>query len=135
MWLPVESLTNLPDAVRDVTDDFHLREVDRVNRGRREVDVDDIDATLMHEERWLFDNVVPNVDKQTPALPVNRPYVAAMNPAACSCRVRISLIFDRESESSMSRFSSPGIPKMYSTPSFSSALMNRSDAFIGIWCS
>jgi hypothetical protein len=52
-----------------------------------------------------------------------------MKAAACSCRVRISLIFDVRSDSTTSRFSSPGTPKMRSTPSFSSALTRRSDPF------
>ena len=51
-----------------------------------------------------------------------------MNPAACSCRVKINRISEFERASSRSRFSSPGIPKTYSTPSASKALMNRSDA-------
>ena len=40
-----------------------------------------------------------------------------------------SLIDDRRSDSSRSRFSSPGIPKMYSTCSASRALTKRSLAF------
>jgi TRAP transporter TAXI family solute receptor len=51
-----------------------------------------------------------------------------MKPAACSCRVSTSLIFERRSDSSTSRFSSPGMPKMRSTPSFSSAATSRSEA-------
>src|SRR3546814_143530 len=53
-----------------------------------------------------------------------------MKPAPCSCRVRISLIdFERDRLSRKSRFSSPGTPKIYSTPSSSRHSMNRSDAF------
>ena len=53
-----------------------------------------------------------------------------VDPAACSWRVRIRRIFERRSDSSRSRFSSPGMPNTYSTPSASSDLTNRSDAFI-----
>src|SRR3546814_2844639 len=53
-----------------------------------------------------------------------------MKPAPCSWRVRIILIdFDRDRLSRKSRFSSPGTPKIYSTPSSSRHSMNRSDAF------
>src|SRR6185437_3043294 len=51
--------------------------------------------------------------------------------AACSWRVRISLIFfERDRLSRKSRFSSPGTPKMYSTPSSSRHATNRSDALV-----
>ena len=63
----------------------------------------------------------PSVARQTPAFQVSRPTVVAIKPAACSCRVRISLIFEFFSEFSRSRFSSPGMPKIYSTPSASRA--------------
>src|SRR6476660_3124234 len=63
----------------------------------------------------------------TPGLPVSRPYVAAMKAAPCSCRVRISLIDELRRLSTTSRFSSPGTPKIRSTPSFSSAATNKSD--------
>ena len=56
--------------------------------------------------------------------------MAAINPAACSCLVRMSLILERERESRKSRFSSPGIPKIYSTPSSSRHWIMRSEAFI-----
>ena len=36
----------------------------------------------------------PSVLRQTPGFPVNRPYVAAMNAAGCSCRVTTNLIFE-----------------------------------------
>jgi hypothetical protein len=67
---------------------------------------------------------------QTPGFPVSLPYVAAINPAPCSCLVRINLIEEFFRDWSRSRFSSPGKAKIYSTPSFSSALTKRSDAFI-----
>src|ERR1700757_471874 len=66
---------------------------------------------------------------QTPGRPVSRPCVAAMKAAACSCRVRTSWIFELRSDSTTSRFSSPGTPKTRSTPSCSSAATNRSDPF------
>src|SRR5260370_14045685 len=71
----------------------------------------------------------PSVERQTPGLPVRRPCVAAMNAAACSCRVRTSSIFDVRKDSTKSRFSSPGMPKTRSASSFSSAATKRSDPF------
>src|SRR5882724_10327040 len=65
----------------------------------------------------------------TPGLPVSRPYVAAMNAAPCSWRVRTSLIEELRRLSTTSRFSSPGTPKIRSTPSFSSAATNKSEPF------
>src|SRR3954469_16319125 len=50
-----------------------------------------------------------------------------MKAAACSCRVRTSWIEDFRKDSTTSRFSSPGTPKIRSTPSFSSAATNRSE--------
>src|SRR5882724_4904976 len=64
---------------------------------------------------------------QTPGLPVSLPYVAAMNAAACSWRVRTSWIDDLRIDSTTSRFSSPGIPKIRSTPSFSRAAISTSE--------
>src|SRR3546814_7296065 len=59
-----------------------------------------------------------------------------MKPAPCSWRVRISLIFlERDRLSSMSRFSSPGTPKIYSQPSSSRHWMKRSDALVPMICS
>ena len=53
-----------------------------------------------------------------------------MNPAPCSCLVSINFIFfDFESDSKKAKFSSPGIPNIYSTPSCSRASINRSEAF------
>src|SRR5258708_22246532 len=66
---------------------------------------------------------------QTPGFPVSRPYVAAMKAAPCSCRVRISSIEELRKLSTTSRFSSPGTPKMRSTPSFSSAATSKSEPF------
>src|SRR6202048_540629 len=53
-----------------------------------------------------------------------------MKPAACSCRVSTSLIFERRSDSRTARFSSPGMAKMHSTPSFSRAATKRSEPFV-----
>src|SRR5271168_4418468 len=52
-----------------------------------------------------------------------------MKPATCSCRVTTSLMREVRSASRKSRFSSPGAPKMHSTPSFSSARTIRSAPF------
>src|SRR5580692_8373749 len=52
-----------------------------------------------------------------------------MNPATCSCRVTTSLMLEVRSASRKSKFSSPGTPKMYSTPSFSSARTIKSAPF------
>jgi hypothetical protein len=50
-----------------------------------------------------------------------------MNAADCSCRVTTSSILEVRSDSTVSRFSSPGTPKIRSTPSFSSAATNKSE--------
>src|SRR6266404_1193236 len=51
-----------------------------------------------------------------------------MNAAACSWRVKMSWIVDFRMDSTVSRFSSPGIPKIRSTPSFLRAATRRSEA-------
>jgi len=56
-----------------------------------------------------------------------------MKPAPCSWRVITNSIGERESESRKSKFSSPGIPKTYSTPSASRAFTSKSDAFIELY--
>ena len=53
-----------------------------------------------------------------------------MNAAACSWRVRTSSIEDVRRDSTTSRFSSPGMPKIRSTPSFSSAATSKSEPFV-----
>src|SRR5688572_9694919 len=53
-----------------------------------------------------------------------------MKPAACSWRVITSSIFECRIDSTTSRFSSPGMPKMRSTPSFSSAATRMSDPLV-----
>src|SRR5271170_1525600 len=57
-----------------------------------------------------------------------------MKPATCSCRVTTSLMREVRSASRRSRFSSPGTPKMHSTPSFSSARTIRSAPFTADVC-
>src|SRR3984893_410880 len=57
-----------------------------------------------------------------------------MRAAACSCRVMISWIDDLRMESTTSRFSSPGIPKIRSTPSFSRAATRRSEPLTMVCC-
>ena len=71
----------------------------------------------------------PKVARQTPTFLVSLPYTSAINAADCSCRVIMNCIFDFNKDIIMSAFSSPGIPKMYSTPSASRHFTNRSDAF------
>ena len=70
----------------------------------------------------------------TPGRPVSRPWVAAMNAAGCSWRVSTSSIDEVRSDSTTSRFSSPGTPNTRSTPSFSNAPTNRSEPLV-IWTS
>jgi hypothetical protein len=50
-----------------------------------------------------------------------------IDAAACSCRVKTSPILEPCSDCTTSRFSSPGTPKIRSTPSFSRAVTSRSD--------
>ena len=72
----------------------------------------------------------PSVARQTPARPVSRPWTSAMKAAPCSCRVVMKRIELSSSSSMTSMFSSPGIPKIVSTPSFSRQRTNSSDAFM-----
>src|SRR5215208_3782268 len=53
-----------------------------------------------------------------------------MKPAACSWRVSTSSMRELRRDSTTSRFSSPGMPKMRSTPSFSSAATRRSEPLV-----
>src|SRR5699024_3581178 len=57
-----------------------------------------------------------------------------MNAAACSWRVRTNSIDDWRTESRKSMFSSPGTPKMRSTPSSSKALPMTSDPRCVVIC-
>src|SRR5689334_21794921 len=61
----------------------------------------------------------PRVDMQTPAWPVRRPHTSAMKAAPCSWWQVTNLMRLDRSASITSMFSSPGMPKMYFTPSFS----------------
>ena len=72
----------------------------------------------------------PRVARHTPARPVRRPYTSAMNAAPCSWRVTTNWIELSSSASMTSMFSSPGMPKRYSTPSFSRHWTNSFAAFI-----
>src|SRR6185312_5451647 len=73
----------------------------------------------------------PSVARQTPAWPVRRPCVAAMNAAACSWRVNTNSMLERRNASTTSRFSSPGTPNIRFTPSFSRAATSSCAPFIG----
>ncbi len=55
-------LADAPHRVRDVADDLDLREVDRVDLGGEEVQVDDRRLRAVHHERRLLDDVVAHVD-------------------------------------------------------------------------
>ncbi|MGC2381614.1 MAG: hypothetical protein WA631_00740, partial [Nitrososphaeraceae archaeon] len=73
----------------------------------------------------------PRVERHTPTLPVNLPYISAIKAAACSCRTRINLIdWELANEIIRSAFSSPGNPKMNFIFSASKHFIKRSDAFM-----
>ena len=74
----------------------------------------------------------PSVPRQTPARPVRRPYMSAMNAAPCSWRTVMNWMGESRSASMISRFSSPGMPKMYLTPSLSKHLTRTCAVFISI---
>src|SRR5579872_5403730 len=74
----------------------------------------------------------PSVVRHTPASPVRRPWVAAMNAAACSWRVNTSSMLERRNASTTSRFSSPGTPKIRFTPSPSRAATRSCAPFMGL---
>src|SRR5690606_33234714 len=59
-----QRFADLPYRVGDVTDHFHLWEVNGVDFGGTEADVDDLCAAADHEERRLLDHVVADVDDQ-----------------------------------------------------------------------
>ena len=61
------------------------------------------------------------------ARPASQPSLRGLKEAACSWRVTMSLMLGRRSDSTTSRFSSPGTPKIRSTPSFSKAATSRSE--------
>jgi hypothetical protein len=60
----------------------------------------------------------PKVEGHTPTFCVDLPYISERKAAACSCLTKINLIvfFESARETIRSAFSSPGKPKMYSTP-------------------
>ena len=68
----------------------------------------------------------PRVAEHTPARPVSRPKISAMNDAACSWRTRTYLMGDRARASVKWMFSSPGMPKTHVTPSCSRHRTSRS---------
>lgn len=72
----------------------------------------------------------PRVERHTPGLPVNLPIVAAIKPADCSWRVGTNLMGDLRRLSKNAKFSSPGTPKTYSTPSLTRVATNISAAVI-----
>src|SRR5690606_6954808 len=51
-------------GVGDISDDFLLRMVYRVDLCRDEIDVDDLQVVAPHEERGLLDHVMADVDDQ-----------------------------------------------------------------------
>ena len=54
----------------------------------------------------------PRVADTTAARPVTRPYISAMNAAACSCRVSTyRMVFEAASACTKRMFSSPGYPE------------------------
>ena len=71
----------------------------------------------------------PSVERQTPALPVSLPYTSAIKAAPCSWRVVINWIGESLKASRTCKFSSPGKPKTYSTPSFSRHCTSNSAVF------
>ena len=72
----------------------------------------------------------PRVARQTPALPVTRPYRSAMKAAPSSDRTRIKRMVDRFNASTRGMISSPGSPKIKATPSFSRQRATSSETFI-----
>src|ERR1039458_1900305 len=68
----------------------------------------------------------PRVAEHTPARPVTRPKISAMNDAACSCRTSTYRIDDPARASTKRMFSSPGMPNTQVTPSCSRQPTRRS---------
>ena len=62
MALRCEGLVDLPDAVGDVAYEFGLREINGIDDGGGEVDVDDFAFSLAHEKGRLFYHVVSNIE-------------------------------------------------------------------------
>jgi hypothetical protein len=59
-----DPLADLPERVGDVAHDLRGREVHPVDRSRAVVDVQDVGAAWLHEERRLLHDVVTDVDDQ-----------------------------------------------------------------------
>ena len=55
-------LLHLPDCIGNIADDFNAWEIDRVNLGSFTRYMNDLGSTRFHEKRWLFDDVMPDVD-------------------------------------------------------------------------
>ena len=76
MILLAELLVDLSDTRRDISNDFQLRKVNRIDGGAEKVDVDDFDTVSFHEERRFLDNVMSDIDDQV------RCFDRAMNEVA-----------------------------------------------------
>ena len=66
--LALEPLHDLPQAVADVPDHLVTGEVDRIEGSGGEVYVDDLEASVLHEEGGLLDDIVAGVDDQVGVL-------------------------------------------------------------------
>ena len=64
VFLGIQALLELPQAVGNIADHFDLWEVDRVHLGGVEVDVNHFGTAGAHEEGRLFHHVVAHVDDQ-----------------------------------------------------------------------
>ena len=62
--LDLDRFVDLPDRIRDVAYDLLLWEVDRVDFGRSETNMQDLEAAFVHEEGRLLDHVVADVDDE-----------------------------------------------------------------------
>src|SRR5215208_5210408 len=58
----------------------------------------------------------PKVERHTPTFCVSLPYISAIKAAPCSCLTKMNLIFEFNIDIIKSLVSSPGKPKIYSTP-------------------
>ncbi len=66
--LAVDSFIDLPDAVRDIADNFNLGKIDRIHCRGDKVDMNYLDSFGFHEERWFLDHVVADVNNQVSGL-------------------------------------------------------------------
>ena len=55
---------NFRDARGDISNNFQLWKVNRINRGAEKVDVNDFDAIGFHEEGRFLDDIVSYIDDQ-----------------------------------------------------------------------